>query len=199
MAERAERQYAAEQAKKRGEIARKAAPVTRSGYGQKPEAPVVGKPPEIQYFEYGLSGKDLKLGVPTASGSEKYVYRAFVKNYKGTKKEHTVLGNKENLPWGTPGASRLDVHITELNLTIEVKRYNVQKPSGRAALVSKVVQQANERAAPGQLPKGLKQGLAIDVRGQKLTDAQAIDLIQRISKGTKGAIPDSRIWIIFDK
>ena len=61
---------------------------------------------------------------------------------------------------------------------IEVKNYNLETLSGQSNLVYNVSGQVNQRIA--HLPKGTKQTIQIDIRGQSITKAQLETIKKRI-------------------
>ena len=67
-----------------------------------------------------------------------------------------------------------------------IKNYDVMSAKGRNNLVKNIEKQYYERV--GGLPDGTSQSVIIDIRGQKITDADLSGLYYNILKRTKGGI-----------
>ena len=88
---------------------------------------------------------------------------------------------------GTSGSVRPDYVIG--NEAFEIKNYDINKNS--SALVKTISEQAIKREK--HLPKGMKQQIIIDVRGQEVTQQTLDSISQKIQKKTEGIIGESQI------
>jgi hypothetical protein len=93
------------------------------------------------------------------------------------------------VPNGTPGSVRPDLVATDGSASFEVKNYNIATNS--SGLINNVAQQAIQRA--DNLPTGMEQQIVIDVRGQTVTDAQKVSIIQGIVQKSNGIISPTSI------
>jgi hypothetical protein len=97
------------------------------------------------------------------------------------------------VPYGTKGSTRPDSTLPQNAISVEVKNYDLSK--GNSNLVYNVVTQAAKRAK--ELPSGTKQALVIDIRGQKIGDAQLSKLFQDINSKS-GNLFENRWWVFRD-
>lgn len=84
--------------------------------------------------------------------------------------------NGQQASYGTSGSVRPDYVATDGSASFEVKNYNVATNS--SGLINNVANQAIQRAE--NLPDGMEQQVAIDVRGQSMTPAQRTAIVQGI-------------------
>jgi hypothetical protein len=84
----------------------------------------------------------------------------------------------EKVPRGTPGSTRPDNYSRMLKLSVEVKNYDVRTKRGLGDMVSDIAAQAAHRAL--HLPRGTRQALVIDVRGQQLAAGMLDEIRKRI-------------------
>ncbi|MGD7247815.1 hemagglutinin repeat-containing protein, partial [Ralstonia pseudosolanacearum] len=94
----------------------------------------------------------------------------------------------KEVPYGTKGSVRPDWCNTT-SCSVEVKNYNID--SNSSGLIKNVAEQAIQRQA--NLPAGMDQQVVIDIRGQKVTDAQKISIIKGIVKQSNGIIGPTSI------
>jgi len=92
--------------------------------------------------------------------------------------------NGQEVPYGTKGSVRPDWF--KPGDTIEVKNYDVSIQSGRNRLVDNVSKQVNERI--DQLPPGTNQKVAIDVKGQLVSEEDLMKIKDSIIKKTNGNV-----------
>ncbi|MBC8064653.1 MAG: hypothetical protein H7Y17_07470, partial [Chlorobia bacterium] len=97
--------------------------------------------------------------------------------------------NGKEVPYGTPGSTRPD--WVSGNVSTEVKNYTITGNSN--TLSSNIAQQAQARAQ--QLPAGMQQKIIVDVRGQIMTPAQEVRLIQDVVAKSNGVIRPNNIFI----
>ena len=91
----------------------------------------------------------------------------------------------------TAGSVRPDFSIGTKK-AVEAKNYDIAKNS--AGLISKIAEQVNKRAI--HLPKGMKQEIQIDIRGQKVTEATKTTITNKIVDNCNGALKLNDIkWI----
>jgi len=83
--------------------------------------------------------------------------------------------------YGAKGSTRPELY--KPGHSIEVKNYNVMTGSGQNNLINNVSRQVNSRTL--NLPKGTKQTIIIDVRGQKVTNDALKSIKNRILAKTK--------------
>jgi len=93
------------------------------------------------------------------------------------------------VPNGTLGSVRPAFVATDGTISFEVKNYNIASNSD--GLIRNISQQAITRQA--NLPAGMEQSIVIDVRGQTVTDAQKISIIQGIVQKSNGIISPTAI------
>lgn len=86
--------------------------------------------------------------------------------------------------YGTKGSVRPDFYKD--GYSIDIKNYNVQTSAGRSSLVNNIVKQYNQRLP--NLPKGTKQSILIDIRGQNVNTEDLNSLYNRIMKKTNNNI-----------
>ena len=99
-------------------------------------------------------------------------------------KEQRSFLNGKKASYGTKGSVRPDYFKD--GSSVDIKNYDVMSAKGRNNLVKNVEKQYYERV--GGLPDGTSQSVIIDIRGQKITDADLSDLYYNILKRTNGGI-----------
>jgi hypothetical protein len=109
-----------------------------------------------------------------------------------TQSQQSFKGEKP-VPYGTKGSTRPDSFLPDVSISVEVKNYDLSK--GNSKLVNNVVKQAIKRAR--ELPPGTKQALVVDVRGQKISDAQLSQLFRDINRKSGNLFGD-RWWVFMD-
>jgi len=87
---------------------------------------------------------------------------------------------------GASGSTRPDNYSDALRLSVDVKNYGIKTIRGQTRLVKNIVEQVTQRAA--NLPKGSRQGLVIDARGQAVTPNQIAALSARIVRESGGLV-----------
>jgi Pre-toxin TG len=92
--------------------------------------------------------------------------------------------NGKEVPYGTKGSSRPDYY--KEGFSIEVKNYKIITPEGRSRLVNNISTQFEKRL--GDLPRGTKQTVIIDIRGQNVSEEILDDLYDKIMKKTNGKV-----------
>ena len=92
---------------------------------------------------------------------------------------------------GTTGSVRPDF-VLNGKKAVEAKNYDIAKNS--SGLISKIVEQVNKRAV--HLPKGMKQEIQIDIRGQRVTEATMNKVKQSIVDKCNGILIKDDIKII---
>ena len=89
--------------------------------------------------------------------------------------------NGEEVPYGTKGSVRPDYYKD--GFSVDIKNYNIESTNGRNNLVRNIEKQYYQRI--DNLPKGTKQTIMIDVRGQNVSDtalnALYNDIMQRMN------------------
>ncbi|MEV0711582.1 eCIS core domain-containing protein [Nocardia aurea] len=161
--------------------------------------PVIDQSTRYHEIAPGVSGND-RVNIQKQSAEfEQWVNDAFAKEFPtGTRSQITIF-NEAEYAYGTAGASRLDTVVDPLKLSIDAKRYgNLHLRGNRTRLIDNIVDQATERAASRNLPKGHAQAVVIDGRGQKLSDAMLNELIDGIVANSHGTIARQHIWIVLD-
>ena len=79
-------------------------------------------------------------------------------------------------------------------MSVDVKNYEIETIEGQTRLVKNVIRQITKRAA--NLPKGSRQGLVIDARGQTVTPNQMAALRARIVRVSSGLVaPDDIVFV----
>jgi hypothetical protein len=109
---------------------------------------------------------------------------------KGFQSQRSYKKGQE-VPRGTKGSSRPD--LDKPGVSVEVKNYKIDTPRGRAALVRKVIEQAKQRVI--NLPRGTRQEIRIDIRGQKIPRGALGKIVSDIVDKSKGIITTSDIVI----
>jgi hypothetical protein len=92
--------------------------------------------------------------------------------------------NGKEVPYGTKGSSRPDYY--KEGFSIEVKNYKIITPEGRSRLVNNISTQFEKRLS--DLPRGTKQTVIIDIRGQNVSEEILDDLYDKIMKKTNGKV-----------
>nr|WP_245643846.1 hemagglutinin repeat-containing protein [Paraburkholderia oxyphila] len=95
----------------------------------------------------------------------------------------------KQVSYGTSGSVRPDFVAQDGSSSFEVKNYNIATNS--SGLVDNVAKQVIQRQA--NLPDGMQQQVVIDTRGQVVTDAQKISIIQGIVQKSNGIISPTSI------
>lgn len=113
----------------------------------------------------------------------------------GFREQVSFRGGKE-VPYGTPDSVRPDQYSPNYRMSVDVKNYNLETPQGRSRLVHNVAGQAQERAA--NLPPGTRQGLLLDLRGQKPDPRMLEKMLRRIARKTGGLIERDNIAVLGD-
>ena len=72
----------------------------------------------------------------------------------------------KEVPYGTKGSVRPDYY--KVGSSVDIKNYNVETALGRSNLANNISKQYYQRNA--HLPKGTKQSVLIDIRGQFVSD-----------------------------
>ena len=106
-------------------------------------------------------------------------------------REQISYKNGSKVPHGTSGSVRPDFVLGKLS-SVEIKNYNIT--TNLSGLVNKVSEQAIARQV--HLPQGMVQEVAIDVRGQILTDEIRRKILKDISSKSNGIIKASNIRFI---
>jgi hypothetical protein len=107
--------------------------------------------------------------------------------------QRSFIGGKE-VSRGSPGSTRPDNYSETHRLSVDVKNYEIGTIDGRTRLVNNVVRQMTQRVA--HLPKGTRQGLVIDARGQTLTADQMTALRARIVRMSSDLVaPDDIVFV----
>ncbi|WP_171251982.1 DUF637 domain-containing protein [Acinetobacter baumannii] len=110
------------------------------------------------------------------------------KDLGSTAKPQVSYKTGKEVPYGTSGSVRPDFCIGSI-CSVEVKNYNIATNS--SGLISNVSKQAIDRAE--HLPKGMRQQVVIDIRGQTVTDKQKAAIVSGVVAKTNGLIPPSAI------
>jgi RHS repeat-associated protein len=121
--------------------------------------------PENIIWGLSIAGKGVvSMGRPTWRQSENDI----LKENPGYRKQ-VSFKNGQEVKYGTEGSVRPEGY--QPGATIEVKNYNVTTESGKASLISNVVEQVKQRAS--NLPPGTTQRITLDLRGQFSTGSDA--------------------------
>jgi hypothetical protein len=88
---------------------------------------------------------------------------------------------------------RPDFVSEELNMSVDVKNYDLTSPQGRYRLVKDVVGQTASREL--NLPPGMRQGVLIDARGQDVKQKLLDNMTKRIVSKSGGRITEDNISI----
>ncbi len=104
-------------------------------------------------------------------------------DYEEYDKQTSFIGGKE-VKYGTKGSVRPDVY--KKGHSIDAKNYKLDKASGRRRLVKNVVGQYRQRV--NHLPKGTKQTVIADIRGQNIPRSDLRNLRREIRRKTGGGI-----------
>lgn len=100
--------------------------------------------------------------------------------------------NGKEVPYGTPGSSRPE--FSKKGRSVEVKNYDVTTSQGRQNLINNVANQAKGRV--NNLPKGTRQKIQIDVRGQNVTDELLKQLADDIVSKSGGILKRGDITFV---
>jgi hypothetical protein len=105
-----------------------------------------------------------------------------------------TFGRGKDVRRGMAGAKRPDGYSEQFKLSVEVKNYGVRTHMERLKLVKRIVQQVLERAP--HHPKGSRQGVVIDVRGQMVPSSTLTELRARIVHDARGLVaPDDVVFL----
>lgn len=96
--------------------------------------------------------------------------------FPGYDSQKSYLNEKE-VPQGTKNSSRPEYYTN--GHSVEVKNYNIESSSGINNLANNISKQVNQRVA--NLPKGTKQTIVIDLRGQVYTNTILENIINKIT------------------
>ncbi len=99
-------------------------------------------------------------------------------------KEQKSFKNRKEVKYGTPGSSRPDLY--KKGHSVEVKNYKIDTPEGKSRLVNNVTEQYKQRLT--DLPKGTKQTVIIDTRGQKLTAQDISKINNKLKSNTNNGL-----------
>lgn len=137
---------------------------------------------------------------PSWQQSEKDVERAFAYNRSSSvKTQESFFKGSRGWLRGKKGSTRPDVYQEASSpraggariRAVEVKNYNVSTQEGRSRLVNNVSHQVKYRAS--HLPKGTRQQVVIDVRGQNITQAEMSAIQDGIVSKSGGTIGRNQI------
>jgi hypothetical protein len=102
------------------------------------------------------------------------------------------------VPHNTQGSVRPDFcDAGRCDWSVEVKNYDLSRPSGQRDLVDNVSTQAVERHK--HLPSGMEQQVVIDVRGQNITVQQQNEIRKGVVDKSEGAIDINSIRFLDDE
>lgn len=126
-----------------------------------------------------------KAGVSSTNGRPSWRESELHANsqYPKYKTQQSYL-NGQKVPYGTKGSVRPDNMKAGWfsKRSLEVKNYNLSSSGNRNNLAKKVVEQFNKRSI--HLPKGTKQEVLIDLRGQSVSANELSSMINKIKTGT---------------
>jgi hypothetical protein len=104
------------------------------------------------------------------------------------------FGRGKEVRRGMAGSTRPDGYSQLFRLSIEVKNYGIKSARAETGLVQKIIGQMAERAP--HLPKGSRQGVVIDVRGQRVPSSRLTALRARIVRDAGGLVaPDDIVFL----
>ena len=122
---------------------------------------------------------DIPATRPTAKQSEIDVGKDLPTNARA----QVSFRDGKEVPYGTKGSVRPDWCLGNV-CSIEVKNYDIH--TNRTGLINIITEQATKRVQ--HLPKGMKQEIWIDVRGQKNSIKDRLDIQNRIYQKSNGVI-----------
>lgn len=105
-------------------------------------------------------------------------------------REQVSFLNGQEVPYGTPGATRPDI-VREVDTgieAIEVKNYDLSNLNRVKSLVSELKRQIGQRV--DDLPNNSNQRIVLDTRGQNLTNKQVDNVVNQIKDALKETYPD---------
>lgn len=92
------------------------------------------------------------------------------------------------------GSVRPDFCSMDGSCSIEVKNYDLNRSGGESSLVNNIAEQAVYRK--NHLPSGMTQMIKIDIRGQNVSTAKKIEIIEKIVNKSNGSIDFDSIEFI---
>ncbi len=105
-----------------------------------------------------------------------------------------TFGRGQDVRHGMAGSTRPDGYSQLFRLSVEVKNYGIKSRKAETGLVQKIIGQMAERAP--HLPKGSRQGVVIDVRGQRFPASRLTALRARIVRDAGGLVaPDDIVFL----
>ncbi|QPA32240.1 pre-toxin TG domain-containing protein [Thermaerobacillus caldiproteolyticus] len=158
-----------------------------AGIGPEPRIWMSGAEKEVKETTMNMIGKTRGEVVGKGTGNARPSWRQseidIGKEYPEYSAQKSFKNGKE-VPYGTKGSSRPDFYRE--GFSIEVKNYKITTPSGRSRLVNNISTQVEKRLS--DLPRGTKQTVIIDIRGQNVSEEILDDLYDRIMKKTNGKV-----------
>jgi len=104
------------------------------------------------------------------------------------------FGRGKDVRRGMAGSTRPDGYSELFRLSVEVKNHGIQTGRDETRLVEEIVEQMADRAP--HLPKGSRQGVVIDVRGQGIPARRLTALRARIVREAGGLVkPDDIVFL----
>jgi len=105
-----------------------------------------------------------------------------------------TFGRGKEVRRGMAGAKRPDGYSQLFRLSVEVKNYGIKTGRDETRLVEDIIEQMIERAP--HLPKGSRQGVVIDVRGQRIPARRLTVLRARLVREAGGLVkPDDVVFL----
>jgi hypothetical protein len=92
----------------------------------------------------------------------------------------------QEVPRGVSGSTRPDSYGEDFNLSVEVKNYKLGTKADQRKLIRDVIEQITDRAS--HLPKGVRQGVVIDARGQLISPSKLLSLRTQIAEASRGLL-----------
>lgn len=137
-----------------------------------------------------LQAFDLYRPIPTPREAEV----SALQKYGG--KEQLSYLNGEEVPWGTPNATRPDVvrTIGDHLEAIEVKRYNLESANSCNTLNKELLRQVSARQA--NMPSGTTQRIVLNVEGRQYTKELVEEVVSNLHVTLDSVYPDIPIDIM---